>query len=95
MSRDADNQVETLKPASESYNENLPAPLAGRPAHPAARYTPDLFASAAFCAIVQLLALEEAERTYATRVNASMTRAADEALSNAFQFSYKSKNAGG
>lgn len=94
MGINADVQVKTLEQPLESDDELSSVPLACARAHPAVRAPHDLFASAQFCAIVQLMVLEEAERTYASRVNASMTRAAEKVLSDAFQTSYKSANAG-
>lgn len=61
-------------------------------AHAAARCIPDLNASAEFRAIVQLTAQEETKRIYASRVNESVAKASEEALSQAFQISYESAN---
>lgn len=93
MSRDADSQVKTLKQALEIVNKGPPSPLNRGPAHPVARSSPDFLASATFCAIMRHMSKEEAENTYASRVNASMTRAAEETLSDTFQISYNSANA--
>lgn len=69
-------------------------PVARQPAPLSARFTPDLFASAEFCAIVRLMARGKAGCTYASRLHASMTRAVEEALSDAFQTEHKSGNVG-
>lgn len=85
MSRDADEAVETLRQALASNNEGPPSPFEGKPPNPAARASHSSLASAVLCAIVQLMVQVEAECIYANHVNAFMTRAAKEALSDAFQ----------
>lgn len=85
MSRNDVDQVKTLEQASGSYDESLPSPLAHELAHPAARTIHNLLAFAKFRAIAQPMAREEAVRTYTSLVNASMARAAEQALSEAFQ----------
>lgn len=94
MSHEASGQVEALKRALESYNEDPPFLLARKPARPAAWSTPDVLFYEKLCMIVQFMAREEARSSYASQVNASMTRGADEAPSDAFQFGYKSAIAG-
>lgn len=94
MSRDADDQVETLEQTLESDNEGPSSPLAREPVHYTDRSVSDILASTDLRAIMRLMAQEEAECIYASRVNPSMTRAAEGALSDVFQVGFDSANAG-
>lgn len=87
MSRDADEQIETLEQVLESNNEGPPSVSAREPAHSEAQFTSNLLVSARFCATVQLMAQEKAKRKYASRINALTIEAAEEALSNSFRIS--------
>lgn len=91
-SREADDQVGTFEQALKSDYEGPLSTLPREPSQATARFTLDLLASAAFRAIVQLLAEEKAERIYASRVNGSMKKAAEEALSNELRIGYESAN---
>lgn len=93
MSRDAYDQVGTLEQALESNDEYPPSPSALELAHLAARFASDLFASAEFYTKLRLMAQDEAKRLYASVVSATMTRAAEQALFDAFRIGYKSANA--
>lgn len=90
MSRDANGQVETLRHALKSDNEVLPSLLKREPGPSAVQTALNLLASAELRAIVQLVAEEKAKSIYAGRVNASMTRAVEQVLSDTFRISYKS-----
>lgn len=94
MNRDADNQVKPLEHALEYDNKGPPSSLAREPAHSPAQLTPERLASAEFRKTVRLMAQEEVERTYESRVSVFITRAAEEALFNALKIGYKSENAG-
>lgn len=75
MSRAVDCQVKVFKQALEFDNEDPMSLLAPEPAHPAARFNPDILASMKFRAIMRLVVQKEAERPYVSRVNASVTKA--------------------
>lgn len=94
MNHDDDDQEKIPAQVLDFDNESSSCPLAPGLAHAAFRPISNLFASAKFCSIVRLMAREETQSAYASRVKESMTRAFGKALFDELQLGYKSANAG-
>lgn len=90
---EADNQVGNLDQALKVDNKGPPFQLTREPAHLAAWRIPVLLATAEFRRIVEPVAYEKPGRAYASQASASITRAADGALSDASQIGYESATA--
>lgn len=91
---DANDRIESLEQALESDDEGHPSPSANENSPLLARYISNTLALAELRAVMQRIAQDEGERIYASQVNASMTRAAVEALSDVFLLRIDSAKAG-
>lgn len=92
MSCNVGDQVKSLEQALEPDNKSSPFLSLRKPANLTPQSNPKVFSSADLYDIERLKTQKETERVYANRINATMTRSAELALSDAFQIGFASAN---